>query len=412
MQRLYARQNPGRAHRSRLWRRVAQASVSVLLAGFVLVPQPASALERGDSASPNVGGTDPVIASGWVKVDGVPQPGASVSASIWPNDAALSALAEGDPVSLYQVNPTVANGTGYFELLVDPANLPAQYLSPQGTADLLVKVKNLAGDTASWSLTGQKPNPGGGVYQWKTVAYGVNGTPKFNFEMGTTPTVLDYNAVGVVYADDNGVETVGNGVEPLAVTPDAGCGVPIMGPWFYNRPELWLKVYSWYGAKVTVYETTSSKHTLGFGVSYNAGSTWSAGGTVSKYTGAGDEHDGLYDQMVYNRVNYRDVIYCLTKYRKPMSFSDIIANDLFVLTPNVNFTHLCQKKTAGAKPYKEQGKNVTYATGVSVPGINLSAQAGYDSNGKYQFIVTQTTRICGSTSQGWIYSPQASADRW
>ncbi len=59
--------------------------------------------------------------------------------------------------------------------------------------------------------------------------------------------------------------------------------------------------------------------------------------------------------------------------------------------------------------YKTQGTNQTYSAGINLGPISVSAHTDWETDNKLKWNFSASTRLCGSTTGGWVSSPQAEA---
>jgi hypothetical protein len=59
--------------------------------------------------------------------------------------------------------------------------------------------------------------------------------------------------------------------------------------------------------------------------------------------------------------------------------------------------------------WKLKARNVTYSGGVDAGPINVSAQSGWNVETKIGWEMTKRTKICGSSSDGWVQSASIDA---
>jgi hypothetical protein len=116
---------------------------------------------------------------------------------------------------------------------------------------------------------------------------------------------------------------------------------------------------------------------------------------------------GVADATVYNKINYRDYYNsCYVSFwRKPLSVNALLTS--FTYAPHVSW-RTCSTYTAGTYS-KTSGKNSTYSVGMDIGPANVSAQSGWDSLTEIAWTVKSRTKICGSSTAGWVSSGQAEA---
>jgi hypothetical protein len=194
-------------------------------------------------------------------------------------------------------------------------------------------------------------------------------------------------------------------VGPPAVVP---C-VVMWGKWHRNRPEHFLDVYGWSGATGTVTEDQGVDHTLGVGASSDGFAHIKAAGTRTVSMQASASQDRVANASVWNRVNYRDLIFsCGPDQRRPVSHYDLLSNDWTRLS-HVNHNASCSIKYPGASFTTKRAKNVTYSTGVDIGPANVSAQSGYGHGMELKFSFTKKSRLCGNSKDGLVQSSSLDA---
>lgn len=116
---------------------------------------------------------------------------------------------------------------------------------------------------------------------------------------------------------------------------------------------------------------------------------------------------GWKDSYIYNRVNYRDYTYsCLegtTTERRPDSMFALLTDNGYAGHPAWT---TCQSYSPGLFT-RNAGTNDTYAAGVNVGPISVSAQAGWSSDVSLAWYLHAPSRYCGSTPKGPVASPRA-----
>jgi hypothetical protein len=75
---------------------------------------------------------------------------------------------------------------------------------------------------------------------------------------------------------------------------------------------------------------------------------------------------------------------------------------------HVNY-RTCDPYSAGQVIWKYRARNVTYAGGVDAGPINVSAQSGWNVATKIGWEIARQTKICGSSSDGWVESASLDA---
>ncbi|WP_133794929.1 hypothetical protein [Actinokineospora alba] len=255
----------------------------------------------------------PVVATGTITRDSKPIGGASVVARIWPNGEQLNALPEGAKVDLREMARIRADHNGNFQVVLDPAQVPATHRDKEGR--VAVELLTNSGDQhISWHFSAFESSHDARestAKSWSTPAAAAKGSQApatFRFDFGSTPSVLDVHDPPSDWVSESGARMstssaalVDGGAQP--VDASEFCGGPLeAGPWREGIREHFLNVYAWSGAMATVDQTigSSSSHTLGIAVRTAQG--WSATGssTLAITQGAGQEMSGIADAAIYN----------------------------------------------------------------------------------------------------------------
>jgi hypothetical protein len=192
------------------------------------------------------------------------------------------------------------------------------------------------------------------------------------------------------------------GIASTAVAPLV-CDDRVSG-WQRDKREIWGRSQGFPGvgtAKAS--HGRSTNNTMGVAVQ-SSGGVWKSSGTRTREAGISASlpaSTGSY--RVGSRVNYQDISNdCMLRnpYRsRPHSFADVASDRVSVSrqTPSA----YCRTRPRGADFTKNSGKNVTYSHGITVHGIGLSAQAGWESTTKIYFDFTEGSgRLCGPNVNG------------
>jgi hypothetical protein len=196
-----------------------------------------------------------------------------------------------------------------------------------------------------------------------------------------------------------------------AYFPSETC-VTTAGSYSYGLTEHFATIYGWSGATGTMDFDTGSNHALGIGV--GSGTSWRQSGTASIGTSSGATVGNIADANVVNKVNYRDYYSSCSANttRKPVSFYALLPSGSFTRASDVNYTTGCSYYYPGGLTWKSNVSNYTYSGGVDIGPVNVSAQSGWNTATKMTYNVTSRSKICGSTSAGWLSSPGASSTVW
>lgn len=360
-----------------------------------------------------------------------------VMVKVWPTAARLQELRVGQRFN----TPVVMNGTigknGQFSVELDPASLSADFRDKADQVDLQVTVTD-GKDQGDWFLSVLRSDkdtgvvPSGQRAAWvptgerdRSVAEHVAldlGTEKA--EAASSPKSRRVNTEGrfetrdssptlaVVPKNQAEWQPTGTGATADAtLAPTETCSTS-PGGIITNLPETFAHIYGWSGAKGTIDFDTGSNHTLGVAIQRSSG--WSGSGTQSISTGSGATVTGAVDANALNRVNYRDYWSSCSPYptRKPYGFYALLPGGQFTFAGHTNYSYCSGPYVSGQSVWKNKGTNVTFSQGVDVGPVNVSAQSGWNTGTKLQWVMTASTRICGSSSVGWPSSADLDARRW
>ena len=355
--------------------------------------------------------------------DGKPIDG-EMMVQIWPSSDSLVGLKDGDAVA----TPVIQRGpvrSGKFSVALDPAKVPAAFKGASGRVELQITVTD-GQDEATWFTSALRSNQdslasSGNRQGWvpasdrrsakpDTVAFDLGrrtadsmASPRskqVKLDGGTGLTLESTLAVGPKNARTWAEPVADN----IVAAPTETC-VTTAGSVVYNLPEYFAKVFAWSGAKGTVDFDTGSDHELGVGIGKSTG--WSASGTSGISTGSGATVGSVVDANAVNRVNYRDYNNSCSAWttRKPYNFYALIPGGQFTYAGHVNYSYCAGPYVSGKTVWKNQGTNITFGSGVDIGPINVSAQSGWNTGTKVAFTMTARTRVCGSSSSGWVSSP-------
>ena len=202
----------------------------------------------------------------------------------------------------------------------------------------------------------------------------------------------------------------------MALPPGSiGTCVSAASTWYTNKLEQWATVISKPGASAMVEQHAGADHTLGIGIETSSG-TWKQNGTntMTVSNASSGSFGGITNpRRIFNRVDYRKFTTTCGSYTvdevKPVRFSDIIANDVMpTFIVGAPYGYYCVTKTNGTYA-KQAGANATFATGVSLGFISLSANSHFESSSKIIWSISSSTQLCGSGGVGWASSKTAGA---
>lgn len=211
-------------------------------------------------------------------------------------------------------------------------------------------------------------------------------------------------------------------VRELLTSPQAGtAGVSTSACWtipqtiYYNKREHFVTTQTMSGIPETVTESASATHTLGVAYKSSYGS-WGANGSMSmsRSGSVSVSQTKSSSYTIYNRVNYRDYdLYCGNgtydgTYRQPYSFYDLLTND--GSTASKTWFYHCGHHSAGQTWDTGSATNTTYAGGVDLSILNLSAQSGYGRSLNLHYKFKVAGQVCGSNPLGPASSSRVEAD--
>jgi hypothetical protein len=387
-------------------------------------------------AAPALAATDTAtVASGVVARDGTPVAGATVTVRIWPSEQVLHNLPDGTAFDLLPMPGATTDSKGHYSARV-PFALPADYLAPDGS----VNVELVASDGDRASTQSVTVHPESDRVAASTVrriagtsdvpqrwAQGMRGSStgaaRLNFDLGTAKASQQRAAAlaksknpGDVAAVPSTGSAVALGVgraKPLARRLSGGGCVTATGSRHGPYMEKFAEMYGTPYVKGRIYHHVGATHTVGIGVLYSGAGSWAAGGTQSTSSGWGyDTKFNIVDAAVSNRVYERYFLYtCVTsagKYTTTFSRPDGIADGpYFVHISHVNFG-TCSPGYVGGDFHRNQYRNGEYRTGLDLPFINLSAQAGWNTAVESFWEFYRPGYICGSNGIEWGYAPRVS----
>ena len=186
-----------------------------------------------------------------------------------------------------------------------------------------------------------------------------------------------------------------------------------------------MRVYTYTGNPFTISETAGSTHGLGVaakgaapgdpwaneaGASFSIDTNTSAGGTNSESVSNG--------RYLFNRVYYRQYkhvcqgvgVYRIDRYQARSSgFDDIISEgDEYSPVSRPIWSNCSTRKTSGTF-WKRHGSSATFAQGVTLLGISVSAHASYETNTQIAWTFNTPGYLCGSNTT-WPDATEAQAN--
>lgn len=332
----------------------------------------------------------PVITTGTVRQEGAraSATGAPVRMLAWPRLEDLKGVKEGESFVLKPIGRTITGPDGSFVLRVDPSIALDEFTSENGNIDVSILVDSTDGK-AGWEATIPRD-----IMTGATVA------DVDSDEIGTMPRALDLELVDTdATIDQQQVENLSSDDQEMVIASHEDLGDRRVRIGFINRVGTSATVWFQYS-----YSDSSS---LGVGVSYNHGASWSASGRVSREAGSVSSPAGVsgtsMNRHYYTWFNYR-------KYRilSPGGYyirDEVRAYDHAGGMVWYNTTSAFSEKRENCLRYYEGDytfssvKAKYWSTGAElngVIGINLSSQTGYTEGASQKFRHRTNKRdICG-----------------
>lgn len=349
----------------------------------------------------------------------------------WPTTDRLASARTGEQLAMALLQSGPLGADGRFSVQIDNAKIPVGYETSSGQVDLRVVVTagqrqstwdtSVSNSAGNWNTTRARSARMTSVDQVTLDLAGetaeLASDPK-DKQINRGPTTVgqarlagqalatsDKN-LAVEPAPQTSVSSVG-----IINAPTETC-VTTAGSSYNGLTETFATVYGWSGATGTMDSDTGSNHTLGVGLGSSTG--WKQSGTVSIGSGAGATVGGIADAYVVNKVNYRDYYSSCSAFttRKATGFYALLPSGSFTRATDTNYTTGCSYYYPGGTAWKSNVSNYTYSGGVDIGPLNVSAQSGWNTATKMTYNVTSKSKICGSTSAGWLSSPGASSAPW
>lgn len=414
------------------------------------------------AATPGIG---TVVASGTVTRNGTPDAAATVTVFAEPSSQALDAAAP-SALRLLPLGVATTDDAGYFSVSAIMPTPGSDYVSPDHGTDIFLEVADPQSQLTwtytlypwgSATATGSPTSPASGATVPPNGKYPDGRfAPLTTFDLGTG-AVQQVGDSPAQWLNDAGtelgvaganalprarVEPPSSGLADYAATylaasatdraamltpvpPSAGgtgptgyaggCGFSTWtNNYHYDVREHYVNAYSFSGAPVTVTEgngtNNSFQGTLGVVDQWPDGSV-TLGGTSGMSWDHHASASGLVNADISNRVNYRErATACVTDTQyKQYSYYDFLTD---IFNPGHNDFSTCSVKKAGITWGTSTADNKTWSTGVSFPGIAVSAQSGYGSSTELSFDFTVKGYICGNSTSGPASSSQVSAKKY
>ena len=363
-------------------------------------------------------GTGSNTVSGVALADGGPISSATVVITVVPRLEDGATAADGTPIDETIVGQGKTNIRGRFSLKLDA--IASGFIDEFGIANFRATVTD-GTKQLTWSFPLMVGTDAQETHQRRDA--------DFRFELGSHPGAADSANPPAKWQGITSSQLTPDGLSPTELSDVAGTPLSAMAggdveaaalacqwiwtsEWRYAVDEAFANVWGWTGAKSTFHQSLSTSHTLGIAIQLDSGS-YSLGGTVgfTESTGTAANVSGLYNNQVNNEVNYRKIRNaCLRKSEwRPVSTASLMYPILGWAQSAHPIWTSCAVYGNGANMTKSSGTNTTYATGVNFPSIKLSTQSGWNASVSNTWNFTQTSKLCGSTSSGWVSSPEAEA---
>jgi hypothetical protein len=385
---------------------IAACAAMVITAGVVAATNPS----QGETAV-GAGAHARVIAG----------PGSSAARVVvvaWPNGKTLERLKNGAKVPLVNVGSAASNSAGVFDVRMNFSSLGRRFKQADGSVHVEVDVST-SKKSAAWNGTIPQHQIAGRVSSVLLPAYA------FDLDRGTVtgPGVSPSSARLAVFNDPDIAARVASSARrstgPLPPSPSpSGTEDPcnlVARKRLLDRQEHFLNVYTWSGVKAVVTETHGSQHSVGVGIS-RTGTSWSASGSVTKTWSDSNTVTAPFrnNRAVGNAINYRKFqLVC----QKQNNGWRVVPTDLDALMPATftrqsiltpTFRH-CQPYRKGQTYTLDHQNNTTYAGGVTLGFVNLSAHAAMTRQTSETFYASKNTFICGNNNSSLNKSTQVAA---
>lgn len=406
---------------------VLRASCAVGLAAALLLSQAAGLAAAATALTGQV--------TGQVTLNGGPLGGASVLVRVMPALLTIHNDKDGTALPFVTVATATTDRQGRFALT--PTGVPASALDAAGDANFIAWVSD-GTQTVEWAfpLDMSPGAAGSGVNSALSTASSVSAVPghvALRFDLGKDPGAGSASdpATGWQGIDSSQLTASGLLSQPSApegavmssaqvaaeVNPNVSCSY-YPAAYKYSVPEAFANVWSWSGAPVKFIQTYGTSHTLGVGIGISK--VVQMGTSVMQESHSSLTVTGLYDNEVFNEVNYRSVHTTCdpNTYWVPDStafFSYPILG--YAKSAHPTGWSPCAVYSGGSTYYKSTATNITFSAGVNLAagtgasGVTgtLSAQAGWNSSSEEEYTFNSPSYLCGSTAAGANPSPQVEA---
>lgn len=408
-------------------KRLLIGSVSIMLLAVPGVAISGESSEEPRFPAPSFGPVSGVVrdtlAHGVVSRDGVPSRGAEVTAMVWPDAEALSALPTGATVRMRELGTVRTDSSGEFTITARPDSFGETYVSNEGSVDVTLNIHD-RGRLMTWDYTASAA-PAASATTWSTPQADMDRSPTpadIRVDLGSQSYAVERHNDPRRWVGNVGISQPTESVTAQAQESEKGCCMcaPIIAQkWHYGRSEHFMAVYGWKYAKATVRQSRGVNHTLGIG-GRGSGGHWSASGTktLDMTRSATHTQNRVVNANVYNKVNYRDFrrgrspyVHCGAPrtWRRPMSQHAFFTK--FTRAHHPIYRGSCNPVERGGNVDKDQGKNLTYGFGVDIGPISVSAQSGYSNSSQIYWRARRKSRICTPSRKGWLRAARVEVRR-
>lgn len=334
------------------------------------------------------------VVTGKVQHNGTASTAAQVLVRVWPANKVLADLPDDGSVDVPVKYMGSVGSDGTFAIPLDVASLSAAYVEPEGNVALEL-VATTGSVQASWNFSARFTADKG----WLAASSSDDGKdvrPNVVLDLGTSASATDRDGKTLL-------ET--SAKSPVWGPDQAGCAPVRPGGWLYGQNEYFARVMGSPKAPASMTQSRGIDHQLGIGIKSPQG-TWSASGTASTSLElSATTPQTQASRWEWNKINYRDFYNnCYIYQRRPVSVYSL--HTAFTLFTRPEYSY-CAPLSAGATYRKYTGRNTSFSTGMDIGPINVTAQAGWNSQMTIEWKAKQSTRICGNTSQGPGASPEA-----
>lgn len=385
-------------------RRVPSSVAAIVLGLGVLVVSPAQGFRGGEATA----------AEGVSAIHGtITRGGSPASADIlvvaWPDQDRFDTVAIGEQVRTVSLAAGRTDSVGQYKISLDPAAVPADYIDDDGQVDIELRIADavseasyfisLITDGSSWTNASDRP------------AFGTSGgwidavEPSVSIDLGTgrvKDSSIDLTSMegadGEQLSSGEAAASLAIGItgrsetfnQDLAAKRGSStwipmpCGAQLID---YTRgiAEYPTRLQGAPNLKAMAISGYGTSHTMGVAADING--VWKQDGTRTVSmddTATLGPRSGAY--YVGNRVNYKNLRNDCTPTRRYFSMPHNISTLLTVeKTATRHSFARCDNTPSGWTYTKSRTKSVTMSAGLTVKGISLTAQSGWNADTKLQF---------------------------